>query len=294
MSLIGIGPHAIGVRGRSRVPTYEDYKRHVLDDRPIAYWPLDDVYSSLRSGGVADASGNGVTAVNTSIAATEVQTGWSARHVGTHQLNRMYSRAVRNQGASFCLNATLAVPSTFSVEGWVMLHNEYGSNIANVSANGYTALMAADNSTGANLAVFFLRSSVGDNTYDTSTFKGNKIPIFSLGRSGGGFFHASSSRRCELFIPQHLVGTCDGINIRLYHNGVLEATTSMAGESVIATAAGAKFSVCGGWYNHANTDYSWGTFSDHAVFNYALPPDRIADRYRLGMGLPRQGAEGYR
>ena len=78
----------------------------------------------------------------------------------------------------------------------------------------------------------------------------------------------------------HVVGTYDGSKLRIYVNGVLDATTEHPGLlGQIASPGGGLVTI--GWGPRPSPDFA-GLLDDVAIYNKALSPARIEDHYALG------------
>lgn len=78
----------------------------------------------------------------------------------------------------------------------------------------------------------------------------------------------------------YAVGTYDGINVRIYVNGVLQGTTAATGAISYASLGGLGLAFGN---DPSLTDANiQGTIDDSGIYNYALSATRIAYHYRQG------------
>jgi hypothetical protein len=78
----------------------------------------------------------------------------------------------------------------------------------------------------------------------------------------------------------YVVGTYDGVNVRIYVNGVLQGTTAITG--LISYASVASLGLAFG-NDPSNTDANLqGYLNEVGIYNYALSATRIAYHYRQG------------
>ena len=143
--------------------------------------------------------------------------------------------------------------SAFSVELWQKLSTS--------SLGSFTLLLAA--STGADAVGYQLEWS------------GTTALFFEVG-NGTTFGRATYTTNAVAGQWLHLVGTYDGSNVRLYVNGVLQATTAYSGGAISTTNNPAIGALSGGG------DFFPGTIDEVAIYNSALSGTRVAAHYTAG------------
>jgi hypothetical protein len=79
----------------------------------------------------------------------------------------------------------------------------------------------------------------------------------------------------------HVVGTCDGITMKLYVNGVLIGSLDITTGGIPDTDASL---VRIGHYN-ASSNYMNGVIDEVAIYNYALDQQTIQDHYNTGRDI---------
>lgn len=89
---------------------------------------------------------------------------------------------------------------------------------------------------------------------------------------------AASTTLAVAGVPVHLVGTSDGLNIKIYVNGVLEATTA-AGDAYTGYTT-PEFVIGYGWDGSSNTGYSGGTVVLARIYDHALASSQVAYLYQ--------------
>jgi hypothetical protein len=224
------------------------YRDAVLADHPLAYWRLDD----------NDATSRDVTG---SFPGTYDGT---CMHDVPGALTGDPDPATHSDGG--CTMSATGVPSfagvaAFAIEVWysadtlsrterVMKETRQGGLITGSPVDGYTVFISG---VGA-----YLERVVATNIIATTP-----TPVSAQA------FH-------------YLVGTYDGVQLAFYIDGTLVATQS---DSRSAAATTVPLQV--GGYGTPPVGDSIGTYDEIAIYDYALPPDRIALHHDLGVNGPR-------
>lgn len=168
-------------------------------------------------------------------------------------------------GVQTAAQPTILQPTTgISVEAW---------SKPNVIVGGATQILACYGSDATTLAAY--------NLNHTGSTAVNHTYVFSV-NIGGVLKTATAPASTALVVGAgaHVVGTYDGVNVRIFVNGVLQATTAATGAISYASigAFGLSFGNDG-----TNTDGNLqGTLDEAAIYGYALSATRIAYHFRQG------------
>ena len=147
------------------------------------------------------------------------------------------------------------ITDSITVEGWGYL-TSYGTNSAKMLVKG-----DATTSGGYDWAMQVYSTAVQFGILDT-----------------GVAYNAAWSTALSLNVWHHFIGTYDGINVRLYVDGFLRATTAHTGS--INNGASRNL-VIGNANSAGNTARVWtGDISNVAVWNRALSADDVLIKYR--------------
>jgi len=128
----------------------------------------------------------------------------------------------------------------------------------------------------------------------SSGYNGSVIQSLSINQSGGvatkmelqiynGTQHlAASTAAVAIGIWEHWVGTCDGVALKLYRNGKLDAVTT---DSVLPTATGLNFCIgCLSNNGSFTNNNAWnGGIDDVRIYNRALDQGEILQLYSAGL-----------
>lgn len=150
-------------------------------------------------------------------------------------------------------NALLQGGTAISVEAWVI-----GDTIGNKAPVGF---------------------------FGSGTDKGYWInfanPIaFWVSTTGSNQVGASSPDVTATGTLYHIVGTFDGLNVRLYVNGVLKATSALVGTAWTVATANA-FAI--GRLGALSSDYFDGRIDEVAIYQRVLAVDEILSHYEAGI-----------
>jgi hypothetical protein len=220
------------------------YREAVLQDAPIAYWRLGDLAAaSDETGGLLGTYASGCTAAPGALAGDP-------------------DPAVHFDGVSCRVNFPSPIEflgrAPFSVELWVAL-DELGGGQPYVMNETRASMMPLDgfamlegNSMGT---TYFERSAAGANR--VSKLFGSTIGVFA-----------------------HLVGTYDGANLMFYANAQPVGTPTTATGMMDSMAA--TTIVLGSYPGVAATMFLHGTLDEVAIYDHALPLDRIALHHAIG------------
>ena len=224
------------------------YAQVILQDQPVAYWPLNETAGAVAN----DLSGNG----------------YNAAYIGTPTLGA--APIAPGLGASVSLNGStqyveLATPPAAlqlvegSFEGWWL-----PSVIPTAANTGGAVVAAVYNSSNVNYMLGF-----GAN--DGSTSHSN----FSFGHYGAAWTSATNSTAATANTPAHLVATFNGTTMILYVNGV--SVASVAASTFTPTANGIVMGA------GDNGGYLTGLLSNVAIYNTVLSAARIQAHYNAGI-----------
>jgi len=230
--------------------TETGYRGLIINDAPVAYFPLDDVEGSatareIYQQGILEGSNQGPPALQQPGATAA--TGFAADFDGA------------NQAILISATETLNFTGQVTLEAWVKAGIAYGSGAyGNIIAHGY-----AGNPT-RELALRLADGSYRIGSYDGSSY-GVSVPV-----PAGDLNHWV-----------HLVGTYDGTAWNLYRNGLL------AGRAVSPTGA---LTVDGDWAIGARGTgterFFQGSVDEVAIYDYALTPSQVARHFLTAAGQP--------
>ena len=212
------------------------YNQAILDDTPVAFWPLSDSSGTTAS----DISGNNHNGTIT----------------GGVELNQPGPentfQAMSFNGSSGVITTSLTVGAgPFSAEAWFLVPS--GLSL------GYPRLMA-----NSNVNIYFNGFQVGVNQRGTDVF-------FCLGN--GSAMTEVDSAAFTTGAWNHVVGTYDGTTMRLYLNGTLAASATVA---AVAATGGVLIGA-----GQPNGGYFDGSIGEAAVYNYALSASTVTAHYDL-------------
>jgi len=222
--------------------TVSAYKAAVLTDTPLAYYRLAETSGTVAT----DVSGNGYNATYTSTGVTYGVTGAMVNESNTGiTLNGTTGHVDLPAGVS--LNGLAAC----SVETWVKIPAALVAVYPRIVANSYT-------DTSHQGIQLFLQDvggifSVGNGTITVFTTLAGPLPP--------NIWH-------------HLVGTYDGIYVRLYIDGTLINQQALTG--TIGTAA---YNLSIGYNPAYSGDYYAGSVDETAIYGYALSLTQIQNHY---------------
>jgi len=225
-----------------------DYKTIVLNAKPIAYWPCDEVAGSTT---LTDATGNGYTmTVNT--ADTNVSTGNTPLRYGS-------------KGSLQSLDLSWAA---YCASNFTFNNHEYGYTfecmvVVNSSSRGNTLFGVNGSSAAAGLPAIF----VGNSTTTSNTLS---LSIQMPG--GGGTFTVDY----VVYTPIHLVYTCNLSGAYLYIDSVLSA--------VVPGSITAPYTFTGmnllGSQSYPSSYGLIGKISDFAIYDKSLSQDEVTAHYK--------------
>lgn len=224
------------------------YADVVLKDNPSGYWRLNEAGGTTAQ----DASGN--------------------NHPGSYVGTVAYSQpAVINEPTtSIGFNgSTTTVTSSAVAQG--ATNNSY-------SIEGWALFTGAPPGTAVSIASQEAASGVESTIYWTGT-------AFEFQHGApSSFIHATYTFTPVVGTAYHLVGVYDGVNAKLYVNGVLVATTAAS-----TSNAGVTGTRIGSFSNSGGIDFWPGRISDVAVYNSALTAAQIANHYLAGIASYARG-----
>lgn len=160
--------------------------------------------------------------------------------------------------------AILQPTAAITVEGW------HTPNV--ITSGSVKQVLACYGSDASALAAY--------NLYHLGTTAVNHTFLFSI--NVGGALHTATAALPVIVVGglYHVVGTYDGVNIRIYVNGVLQGTTAQTG--AISYASIASLGLAFG-NDPSTTDANLqGLLNEVAIYPYALSASRIAYHYRQG------------
>ncbi|WKT59640.1 LamG domain-containing protein [Microbulbifer thermotolerans] len=236
----------------------DEYRSLVINDSPLAYWPLDD----SMSGGSADVMGN----------APDITSGEDLEFV---EMQPNLGGAIKLDGEKQYLKVNPNIPrlpDTFSIELWIQFDEMAGEDERGIlfvpSTNDRKGLFVADEdsedfSFGATKKGHVAFSYWGDFSYSVS----DPDPIVAG----------------ELY---HYVVTYGDEVLSLYRNGTL--VNSIEEFESIYIYSDSYF--IGGHPSSNNNDVQVeevinGLVSDIAIYDYALSGDKVEQHYKSGVGI---------
>lgn len=213
------------------------YSSEVLADSPVAYWRLGD--------------GSGTTAADSS--GNSRPTTWDAAPTYVSGLLVGDSNGAVNPNSHFASLADAAWmhDSALTVEAWV----------------NYTTVVAS-----AGIVDKYGGGGVGQSRF---LFYTPSSKFTFLIRDNVGDKSASSSATISTGTTYHVVGTCDGTNVKLYVNGSLISTVACG---PLATGTAAMLIGKTGF----NSAFTNGVIDEVAIYGTALSATRIAAHYTAG------------
>jgi hypothetical protein len=245
---------------------------------PVTYLHFSDPahYGAANSGSVGSAA-NGNLVLTTNISAGPQ----SPTYPGFDAANVALPLDGAKQWASFNNPAGLNIAGNISLEAWIKPGATQGAAARVISHGPQTIssyLGLGLDGAPTNTSEVFLRIdggtnySVGSARYDDGTVTTNTYAATAA--VPGGDLGSSA------WI--HLVGTYDGVNWKLYRNGVVLATQASAtGALAVDTGDWAIGSTGNGW-----ADAFKGNVDEVAIYGYALSASQVLAHYKAGTAAP--------
>ncbi|HEY8039549.1 MAG TPA: LamG domain-containing protein [Polyangiaceae bacterium] len=242
----GSGLDAAGTDTGAPVPAYV---AQVMADQPVAYWRFDELHGPTAK----DSSGHGN----------------DATYVGGVKLGALGAitgdpgTGVTLDGATGFVTAGnrfafAGAQAPFSIEAWVMP----------ASVGVYSGIASRNDAVGGPPSEGYILF-VAPNDAD--------LAIQRL--DGASVSTATSSVPPSATAYTHVVATFDGLDMILYENGEPQGTQTAA---FALAGAGSDFVVGAELGGGAN--YFPGTLDEVAVYDHALPADRVRAHYLVGQG----------
>lgn len=226
--------------------TTSNYRLAVIDDTPIAYFPLDEA-----SDPVDLKLGNPLTAFNTPTAATDYNTGWTFDAASSEYL---YIDCDSLDDVAGWIHGNAG---QFSLEAWIKKPSPTSSGASRPIRWGWYG--------------FFMQ------VYE---FNGQADGYITCGFTDSGGTERSVEHYGSYFDNtwKHVVVTHDGANLKLYVNGSLVATQARAYEAYISQTTG-QDGIGIGRDGPFSQSYYTGSVDDVAVYNYPLTSTQISTHY---------------
>jgi hypothetical protein len=210
----------------------------------VAYWSFDSMVGDTFK----DISGNGYNAI-VSGTGVGLASGVNGNAVEC-PIGGGYDIAVTNSANSFVMNH-------FSIEAWVSMDT--------VIINGQQHLLNFENDLGDRNG-YALSLDNGSPDMSVSSFDGTEW----INDNAGPILQANTW--------YHLVGTFDSLSLRIYINGVLQATNGANG-GIRPPGTNANIG-CKKSSNGVETYYFGGRIDELKVYNFTLPADSILAHYQ--------------
>lgn len=225
------------------------YRTTIINDNPISYWRLGET-----TGHFIDMMGN-FDSYTENVNARNQTSLISGDANGCVLLNAI------NPSEIFIDNSFSQVTTAFSFEAWVKPN----------SLSGHVTIIGRSSSSwvGGLGAFYFKLSNAGD-----------QKPTIVLSYSSSGEVDAIAANSISTGSIYHIVGTCDGTDLKIYINGVLNGTTSLAGHTIgvqtgpLTLGAGSGGGTTGDRYS--------GYLDEIAVYSYALTQAQVTAHYAAG------------
>lgn len=222
------------------------YSVQVEKDAPIAYWRLGD--------------SSGPTAYDTA----------PNRYNGTYYGTETFGQAgpvVGDANTSVLFDGSsgyMLAPATLSTSGWTAITIECWIYLSNVTYATYPRVVSNDYAQGTSRGVDFQVNTTG------SGF------VFSIG-NGTTYSEAVYNLSMTAATWYHYVGTWDGTTIRIYVNGVQQASALLSG------AIAAANSLYIGRDSTFSGQFFPGRIGEVAIYNYALSATTILNHYNTAL-----------
>ena len=217
------------------------YATTVLADSPVAYWRLGEASGSA----VADSSGNG----NIGRYTGNLRLAAPALIKGTSRSASFDGKD--STGMYFPSSASLQASRELSLEAWVRPRV-----VPTASGSGWQLLTIWQK------ALLYI--------------EGGSEPRFVFSLYGHPNSYLVSTTRVEAGRTYYVVGSYDGSKMRLYVNGVLDATAARSGPVARSTQGGAVAS--GGWGTRPSPAFV-GLLDDIAIYRHPLSSSRVNAHY---------------
>ncbi|MEI7425551.1 MAG: DUF2341 domain-containing protein [Candidatus Moraniibacteriota bacterium] len=218
-----------------------------MSDGLVGHWKMDET-----NGNAIDSSGNGNVLTNTNTATfTAGKFGNAGNLVAAS--SQYFTCTDANCGGT----SKLDTPTTFTTSAWI--------NSTNVTANNQQIISKSDGSSGAN-AAYELR------------FNGTSGKIQFVGYIGGAYQSIISSTVLSNNTWYLATVTYDGVNLKLFLNGILDSTPVATTGSMSDSAANFAIGGRGDGY------YFNGKIDEARVYKRALSTKEISSLYEWAPG----------
>lgn len=232
------------------------YSSVVLANSPDAYYRMGEI-----SGHFADSSGHGY---DTTSETASIVRGLTGVISGDSDLSAYFASSSSNKIVTPSTIPTFG--SAFSVEAWFNL-------IGFPTHGGILGRDSTGSGVSGNDAAFYFK-------YTTA---GSKKPTFTV-VYGSATTVTATGPLLLLGQRYHMVGTYDATdgNIRLYLNGKLVATTSLAGHTIVPQSG--PFNIGCEFFSRVAADFSDAIIDEVAIYcTQALSAATVADHYAAGV-----------
>lgn len=220
-----------------------------LNQGLVGYWKMDEASWNGTTGEAKDSSGNGNNGTAGNSATTGVGKFGKAGVLGS------------NKYLSVTDSTTIDPANTVTVSTWVKGSAQNQPNIGIVSKRYHA-------------------SNDPYNSYGIGTQNSFNPPFtfcISNNAQSGTLTCATSTTNINTSSWQHVVGTYDGSNIKIYVNGILEGTTAAANYTL--TYSNLPLTI--GCYSTNNQCWS-GSIDESRIYNRSLSPSEVTDLYNFG------------
>ena len=226
--------------------TTSNYRLAVIDDQPLAYFPLDEA-----SNPVDLKLGNPLTAFNTPTAATDYNTGWTFDSASSEYL---YIDCADLDDVAGWIHGNAG---QFSLECWLKKPTPSSDGASRVIRWGWYGLF---------LQVY--------------GFNGSSTGYITGGFTDSGGTERNVEHQAAYFDNtwKHVVITHDGATLRLYVNGAEVASQARAYEAYISQTT-TQDGLGIGRDGPFNQSYFTGSVDDVAIYNYPLTSGQISTHY---------------
>lgn len=222
------------------------YRTLIIGDSPISYWRLGET-----SGHFIDMMGN-FDSYSEDVNARNQSSLISGDANGCVLLSGTAPSQILID------NSFSQITTIWSFEAWVKPN----------SLTGHITIVGRNSSSwGGGLAAFYFKLSNA----------GDQKPTIVLSYATSSEVHATATNAISTGSIYHIVGTCDGTNLKIYVNGVLEGTTSTGGNTIGAQTGPLVLGASGGSVDNYN-----GYLDEIAVYSYALTQAQVTAHYAAG------------
>lgn len=239
-------------------PERHRYRNAILKDSPIAYWRMNDD----GTGFVTDIANDYVSGNHLQFSLGPAADLAHPPLIRTDYGDEREQVCVNFNGDGAAYNSTLPVlTNAFTLEAWFML---YGLTPAYQQGLGR------------------VHPTNTWNTFGFFCFFNNTNALVRFSDGNGNDIYTTSTTTITTLTKYHMVGTMDGVNLKLYINGVEESSVPAGTGTVVSHSGSEELAVGHGYLTGAKVDYLNGAIDEVAIYDYALTPTQIQNHYSLG------------